>query len=63
MYETCGAVKALAESDEQKTIVKSFFQALGTTYQDAVKNKGEAALAGNELFRQALDEFALKLLS
>ena len=55
MYEICGAVNALARSDEQKIIVKSFFQAFGTTYQGTVKKKGEAALAGNELSLKALD--------
>ena len=59
MWQGCETVNILAKSDERKiiTILKSFSQAFGTTYQGAVKKKGEAALAGNELSLKALDEF------
>jgi len=57
MYETRGALNVFAKSKEQKAIAKSFFEAIEATSLASRQKKGDAALAGNTLALQKLDQF------
>lgn len=61
MYETRGAIKGLATSDEQKKIAKTFFTAIETTYGSSTQRNGAAAVAANEAAIKALDAFVATL--
>merc|ERR1712127_884493 len=46
MYETRGAVRGLSQSDAQKALAKSFFEAIEeTSLQSTLKNQDKAAAA------------------
>lgn len=57
MYETRGAIRGLAKSDEQKKIAKTFFTAIETTYGSSTRRNGSACVAANEDAIKALDAF------
>jgi len=57
MYETRGAVRGLAKSDEQKKLAKSFFQAIEeATLQATLKNQDKCAAASADSAK-LLDQF------
>ncbi len=61
MYETRGAMRWLAKSDEQKTIMKSFFESIEKTYGSSTQRNGAACVAANEKALTALDAFVKTL--
>lgn len=61
MYETRGAMKFLATSDEQKAIAKTFFNAIEKTYGSSTQRNGDAVVAANESAIKALDAFVATL--
>ena len=61
MYETRGAIRGLAKTDEQKKIAKTFFTAIETTYGSSTQRNGAAATAANEAAIKALDAFVATL--
>jgi len=61
MYETRGAVRGLATTDDQKAKATEFFTAMEATYGAATLKKGDAALAANTKAIAALDAFAATL--
>jgi len=61
MYETRGAMKGLATTDEQKKIAKSFFAAIEKTYGSSTQRNGAAAGTANEDAIKALDAFLATL--
>ncbi len=61
MYETRGAMKFLATTDEQKDIAKTFFAAIEKTYGSSTQRKADAVVAANESAMKALDAFAATL--
>jgi len=57
MYETRGAVRGLAQSEDQKKLAKSFFQAIEeTSLQSTLKNQDKAAAACVDSIKY-LDDF------
>jgi len=61
MYETRGAMKFLAKTDEQKKIAKSFFEAIEKTYGSSTQRKADAVVAANESAIAALNAFVATL--
>jgi hypothetical protein len=61
MYETRGAVRGLAKSDEQKKIAKTFFESIEKTYGSSTQRKGDACVAANESAVKALEAFIATL--
>jgi len=61
MYESRGAVRALAKSNDQKAKANVFFLALEKTYGSSTQRKGEACLEGNTAAIAALDDFVKSL--
>ena len=57
MYETRGAMRWLAQSDEQKDIMKTFFESIEKTYGSSTQRKADAVIAANEKALSALDAF------
>ena len=61
MYETRGAVRGLAKTDEQKKIAQAFFEAIEKTYGSSTQRKGDACIEANEKAMVALDAFVKTL--
>ncbi len=61
MYETRGAMRWLATTDEQKKIMKSFFESIEKTYGSSTQRNAAAVVAANESAIKALDAFVSAL--
>jgi len=61
MYETRGAVRGLATTDEQKQIADTFFKSIEATYGAATQRRASDIIAANEKAISALNAFTSTL--